>query len=125
MKKVYDNIINGFSNEEVKNIFENNFNIVFDNMDKILNGKRINDDNMVKQFRMEMNYIKKVLKMFELIDVNEFKDKIEKFSQMINPEKIVKKRKKKKENKNNLNNNNVEEKDDKDDKNDKEEKMNV
>ena len=116
MKKVYDNIINGFSNEEVKNIFENNFNIVFDNMDKILNGKRINDDNMVKQFRMEMNYIKKVLKMFELIDVNEFKDKIEKFSQMINPEKIVKKRKKKKENKNNLNNNNEE---------DKEEKMNV
>ena len=116
MKKVYDNIINGFSNEEVKNIFENNFNIVFDNMDKILNGKRINDDNMVKQFRMEMNYIKKVLKMFELIDVKEFQNKIEKFSQMINPEKVVKKRKKKKENKNNLNNNNEE---------DKEEKMNV
>ena len=125
MKKVYDNIINGFSNEEVKNIFENNFNIVFDNMDKILNGKRINDDNMVKQFRMEMNYIKKVLKMFELIDVKEFQNKIEKFSQMINPEKVVKKRKKKKENKNNLNNNNVEDKDDKDDKNDKEEKTNV
>ena len=125
MKKVYDNIINGFSNEEVKNIFENNFNIVFDNMDKILNGKRINDDNMVKQFRMEMNYIKKVLKMFELIDVKEFQNKIDKFSQMINPEKVVKKRKKKKENKNNLNNNNVEDKDDKDDKNDKEETMNV
>ena len=125
MKKVYDNIINGFSNEEVKNIFENNFNIVFDNMDKILNGKRINDDNMLKQFRMEMNYIKKVLKMFEFIDVNDYKEKIEKYITNINPEKIVKKRKKKKENKNNLNNNNVEEKDDKDDKNDKEEKMNV
>ena len=116
MKKVYDNIINGFSNEEVKNIFENNFNIVFDNMDKILNGKRINDDNMLKQFRMEMNYIKKVLKMFEFIDVNDYKEKIEKYITNINPEKIVKKRKKKKENKNNLNNNNEE---------DKEEKMNV
>jgi len=122
MKKVYDNIINGFSNEEVKNIFENNFNIVFDNMDKILNGKRINDDNMLKQFRMEMNYIKKVLKMFEFIDANEYKNKIEQYITMINPEKIVKKRKKKKENKNNLNNNNV---DDKDDKEDKEEKVNV
>ena len=57
---------------------------------------------MLIQFRNEMIYMRKLLKMFDLINTEEIREKIETISKMVNPNKIAKKKKdKNKEIKNN------------------------
>ena len=90
------NIYNGaFSNNDIIELFTTVFETCFNSMDEIVKEKcRIEDDLQLKQFRTEMVYMKKVLKMFELINVEPYREKIEGMSKFVNPKKLPKKKKK-------------------------------
>ena len=95
MKKIYDNMKYAFLKNDIINIFKMEFNNVIDSMEKIV-GKKPNivNDAQLKQFRREMVYMRKVLEMFDLIDVKEYQEKIEKISKIVNPNKVIKRKKK-------------------------------
>ena len=95
MKKIYDNMLYGFLTEDIIQIYNEEFKKLFEKMENVISNKpHIENENEFKQFRKEMNYIKKVLEMFDLIDVKEYIEKIEKISKIVNPNKVVKKKKK-------------------------------
>ncbi len=95
MKKVYDNMKYAFLKNDIVNIFKMEFNNVFDSMEKIV-GKKPNivNEAQLKQFRREMVYMRKLLEMFDLIDVKEYQERIEKISKIVNPNKVTKRKKK-------------------------------
>ena len=94
MKTMYDNMKNGFNDDDIIKIYNEEFKILFEKMEKVIHNKPlIENENELKQFRKEMNYIKKVLEMFDLIDTKEYIEKIEGLSRFVNP-KIIKKKKK-------------------------------
>jgi hypothetical protein len=95
MKTIYDNMKNGFNNDDIIKIYNEEFKILFERMEKVIHNKpHIENENELKQFRKEMTYIKKVLEMFDLIDSKEYIEKIEGLSRFVNPNKIAKKKKK-------------------------------
>ena len=95
MKKIYDNLLNGFRKEEIIEIYNKEFKELFEKMENVIHSKcKIENENELKQFRKEMNYIKKVLEMFDLIDTKEYINKIDTFSKFVNPNKVFKKKKK-------------------------------
>ena len=54
----------------------------------------IEKDDQLKQFRSELNYIKKVFKFFGIIDCSKYKEIIDELIIKANPNKIPKKKKK-------------------------------
>ena len=88
-------MVGAFSNNDIIELFTTVFETWFNSMDEIVKEKcRIEDDLQLKQFRTEMVYMKKVLKMFELINVEPYREKIEGMSKFVNPKKLPKKKKK-------------------------------
>ena len=84
-----------FLKNDIVNIFIMEFNNIIETMEQIVQEKNnIEDDNQLKQFRREMVYMKKVLEMFDLINVSEYQERIENISKYVNPNKIMRKKKK-------------------------------
>ncbi len=84
-----------FLKNDIINIFIMEFNNIIETMEQIVQEKNnIEDDNQLKQFRREMVYMKKVLEMFDLINVSEYQERIENISKYVNPNKIMRKKKK-------------------------------
>jgi chemotaxis protein histidine kinase CheA len=95
MKKIYDCMKYSFLKNDIINIFIMEFNNIIETMEQIVQEKNnIEDDNQLKQFRREMVYMKKVLEMFDLINVSEYQERIENISKYVNPNKIMRKKKK-------------------------------
>ena len=95
MKKIYDCMKYSFLKNDIVNIFIMEFNNIIETMEQIVQEKNnIEDDNQLKQFRREMVYMKKVLEMFDLINVIEYQERIENISKYVNPNKIKRKKKK-------------------------------
>ena len=99
-KKLYDNIGNSFLTEDINIIFTESFNDMFNNFKKsVLEKGIIEKDDQLKQFRNELNYIKKVFKFFNIIDCTKYKDIIDDLSIKVNPNKLPKKKKRTKQTK--------------------------
>ena len=60
----------------------------------VLEKRIIEKDDQLKQFRNELNYIKRVFKFFNIIDCKKYKDIIDDLSIKANPKKLPKKKKK-------------------------------
>ena len=95
IKKLYDNIGNSFLIQDINKIFSQ----LFDNMFKqfkqiVLNKGIIEKDDQLKQFRNELNYIKKVFKFFSIVDCGKYKEIIDDLIIKANPNKLPKKKKK-------------------------------
>ena len=96
-KKLYDNIGNSFLVEDINKIFTKIFDNLFNQFKQSVNEKGIIEkDDQLKQFRNELNYIKKVFKLFSLIDCNKYKEIIDELIINVNPKKLPKKKKKQK-----------------------------
>ena len=94
-KKLYDNSGNSFLTEDINKIFTETFNDMFNKFKKIVLEKGIIEkDDQLKQFRNELNYIKKVFKFFNIIDCSKYKDIIDELIIKVNPNKLPKKKKK-------------------------------
>ena len=95
LKKLYDNIKNAFLTEDINKIFTETFNNMFDKFKQCVIGKGIIEkDDQLRQFRLELNYIKKVFKLFNIIDCTKYKQILDELSVKANPDKITKKKKK-------------------------------
>ncbi len=100
LKRIYDHIGNAFLDEDIKKIFSQTFDNMFNQFKQIVINKGIIDkDEQLKQFRNEMNYIKKVFKLFSTIDCGKYKDIVDELITKINPNKLPKKKKKAKQEK--------------------------
>ena len=100
LKRLYDNIGNAFSEENIKKIFKKVFEDMFNQFKQSVTNKGIIEkDDQLKQFRNEMNYIKKVFKLFNMIDCSKQKEIIDELSIKVNPNKLPKKKKKTKQEK--------------------------
>ena len=94
-KKLYDNIKNTFMTEDINKLFTETFNNMFDQFKQCVSEKGIIEkDDQLKQFRNELNYIKKVFKFFNIIDCTKYKEIIDELIIKANPDKIPKKKKK-------------------------------
>ena len=95
LKKVYDNIGNAFLTEDINKIFTQTFNNMFNKFKQCVNEKGIIEkDEQLKQFRNELNYIRKVFKLFSIVDCNKYKEIIDELIIKVNPNKLPKKKKK-------------------------------
>ena len=96
LKRIYDNMNNCFNKDLINKIFKEAFSNLFNKMNEIMDNKGIiEEDEQLKQFRSDLNYIKKVFRHFPMINCDEFKDLIEKFIIKINPNKLPTTKKKK------------------------------
>ena len=95
IKKLYDNIGNSFLIQDIKKIFSQLFDNMFNQFKQIvLNKGIIEKDDQLKQFRNELNYIKKVFKFFSIVDCGKYKEIIDDLIIKANPNKLPKKKKK-------------------------------
>jgi hypothetical protein len=100
LKKVYDNMGNAFLEEDIKKIFIQVFDNIFNQFKQsVINKGIIEKDDQLKQFRGEINYLKKVFKLFTIIDCAKYKEILDEISIKVNPNKIPKKKKKAKQEK--------------------------
>ena len=100
LKKVYDNMGNAFLEEDIKKIFIQVFDNIFNQFKQsVINKGIIEKDDQLKQFRGEINYLKKVFKLFTVIDCAKYKEILDEISIKVNPNKIPKKKKKAKQEK--------------------------
>ena len=96
LKRIYDNMCNCFSKEQMNEIIKDELKNLFNKISQDINKKGIiENEEQLKQIRNEFNYIKKVLKLFHDIDSNDLKDIIDEFIIKVNPEKLPVNKKKK------------------------------
>ena len=95
LKRLYDATCNSFSEKDINKIFSQTFDNMFNQLRQCVIDKGIIDkDDQLKQFRNELTYIKRVLKLFALVDCEKFKNIIDEISIKANPNKMPKKKKK-------------------------------
>ena len=100
LKKVYDNMGNAFLEEDIKKIFNQVFDNIFNQFKQsVINKGIIEKDDQLKQFRNEINYLKKIFKLFTIIDCAKYKEILDEISIKANPNKVPKKKKKTKQEK--------------------------
>ena len=91
---------NAFLEDDIKKIFSQGFNNMLNQFKESVIKKGIIDkDDQLKQFRNEMNYLKKVFKLFSVIDSTKYKDIVDELIIKVNPNKLPKKKKKAKQEK--------------------------
>ena len=95
IKKLYDNIGNSFMIQDINKIFSQLFDNMFNQFKQlVLNKGIIEKDDQLKQFRNELNYIKKVFKFFSIVDCGKYKEIIDDLIIKVNPNKLPKKKRK-------------------------------
>ena len=96
LKRIYDNMSNCFNKNQINKIFREAFTNIFNRISQSIENKGIIEaDDQLKQIRNEFNYIKKVFKLFPMVDTNKFKDIIEELIIKVNPNKLPASKKKK------------------------------
>ena len=96
LKRIYDNMSNCFNKNQINKIFREAFTNLFNRISQSIESKGIIEaDEQLKQIRNEFNYIKKVFKLFPMVDTNKFKDIIDELSIKVNPNKLPPSKKKK------------------------------
>ena len=96
LKRIYDNMNNCFTKSQINKEFNEAFNNIFNKMSQIIEAKGIIEvDDQLKQIRNEFNYIKKVFKLFPLVDTTKSKELIDELIIKVNPNKLPTTKKKK------------------------------
>ena len=96
LKRIYDNMSNCFNKNQINKIFREAFTNLFNRISQSIESKGIIEtDEQLKQIRNEFNYIKKVFKLFPMVDTNKFKDIIDELIIKVNPNKLPPSKKKK------------------------------
>ena len=96
LKRIYDNMSNCFNKNQINKIFREAFTNIFNRISQSIENKVIIEaDDQLKQIRNEFNYIKKVFKLFPMVDTNKFKDIIDELIIKVNPNKLPASKKKK------------------------------
>jgi len=69
VKDIYDVISNCITQSDMKKIFNTSFDYLFGELSKSINDKgSLNNEEALKQFKKELEYIKEVIKSFSMIN---------------------------------------------------------
>ena len=72
-KKIYDDLENAFTSENIKEIFNNRFQILFSEFDQIIKDKNgIRNKKGFSQFKKDILFIKKIISIMDMIDYNKY-----------------------------------------------------
>ena len=72
-KKIYDGLGNAFTSENIKDIFNNRFEIFFNNFLKIIISKgAIENDKRFNQFKNDIIFIKKIISLMDLVEYKKY-----------------------------------------------------
>ena len=86
--KLYENVKFCFTKEEIIKLFKDEFFLIFEKFQKIIENKgMIFDEIQLKQFRYEMKYVQKIIKNFDYINTKIYNEKIEEIFKYVNPNK--------------------------------------
>ena len=91
-KKIYDEIGNAFTSENIKTMFENRFEILFNEFNHISEEKGIIENvNGFNQFKNDINFIKKIINILDLIEYNKFYGILDLIINKVNPDNNINK----------------------------------
>ena len=95
LKTIYDCMLNSYDEEFIKFTIKNSLSRFFDNFENyIINGKKIENINSLKQFKKDTIFFKKNLPFLTLINMDEFKSRIDSINKKVLPENMLKTKKK-------------------------------
>jgi hypothetical protein len=78
-KKIYDGLGNAFTSENIKDIFNNRFEIFFNNFLKIIISKgAIENDKRFNQFKNDIIFIKKIISLMDLVEYKKYNEILDK-----------------------------------------------
>ena len=91
-KKIYDEIGNAFTSENIKKMFDNKFEILFNELNHIIEEKGIIENvNGFNQFKNDINFIKKIINILDLIEYNKFYGILDLIINKVNPDNNINK----------------------------------
>ena len=94
LKDIYDSMINCFEDTFMKEMIQKSLDDFFEQFEKyILHGKKIEDENCLKQFKRDMIFLKKNLVFINIIDLTELRNRIENINKSVLPEWLLLKKK--------------------------------
>ena len=97
LKRLYDNMFNKFTDEDIKDLFKTEYDIMVNNFkDSVISKGIMEDDKQLKQFRRELLYLKKVFQLFAIVDTSAYQSIMDELKVKVNPNKLPKKKKTKK-----------------------------
>ena len=94
IKTIYDCMLNSYDEEFIKSTIKKCLSRFFDNFENyIINGKKIENINSLKQFKRDTIFFKKNLPFLTLINMDEFKIRIDSLNKKVLPENMLKSKK--------------------------------
>ena len=87
-------MINCFEDVFIKEMIQKSLDDFFDQFEiYVLHGKKIEDENCLKQFKRDMIFLKKNLVFINIIDLTELKNRIDNINKSVLPEWLRPKKK--------------------------------
>ena len=94
LKDIYESMNNCYEENFIKEMMNKALDDFFDKFeDYILHGKKIEDENCLKQFKRDMIFLKKNLVFLNIIDLTEVKNRIDNINKSVLPEWLRHKKK--------------------------------
>ena len=94
LKDIYESMINCYEDNFIKEMMNKALDDFFNKFeDYILHGKKIEDENCLKQFKRDMIFLKKNLIFITIIDLTELKNRIDNINKSVLPEWLRHKKK--------------------------------
>ena len=88
IKDVYDEIAYCIDKDDMNKIFNTSFDYLFEELNKSVSNKgTLNNDESLKQFKNDFNYLSEILKSFSDINVEKYLDKIKQIINSVCPKK--------------------------------------
>jgi hypothetical protein len=95
LKDIYNSMINCYEETYIKEMMNKSLDEFFDKFeDYIFHGKKIEDEDCLKQFKRDMTFLKKNLVFIKIIDLTEIKNRIDNINKSVLPEWMLKTKKK-------------------------------
>jgi hypothetical protein len=94
LKDIYNSMINFYEETYIKEMTNKSLDEFFDKFeDYIFHGKKIEDEDCLKQFKRDMTFLKKNLVFIKIIDLTEIKNRIDNINKSVLPESMRPKKK--------------------------------
>lgn len=89
IKSIYESMLNAYEETFIISTIKTSLKKFFDRLEKyIFKGQKIEKENCLKQFKRDMVFMKKNISSLTLIDMTEFKNRIDNINKMVIPENM-------------------------------------
>ena len=87
-KKVYDDLGNAFTSINIKEMFNNALEYLFNELNQIIMKKDlISNEKSFNQFKNDIYFIKKVISLLDMVEIDKFNEFLDKFMTIVYKEK--------------------------------------